>query len=488
MALGRRTTERQQELWIPTQNLPQAPRHVFYETLNRLLAQADFDRRVEDLCEPYYADKGRPGIAPGIFFRMLLIGYFENISSQRGIAWRCDDSRSLRRFLGIAPDEETPDHSSLTRIKARLPWEVFQTVFAIVLELVAQHKLLDGRTVGIDATTLEADAAMNRRGRLVKGTALNYQQHRQQEGVHRSDRPCRIVRKDTDENWEQYVRRLAAEDGVEIHSQADLIRYDKQRKKTVSNEEWESPHDPDARITKMKDGTTHLAYKAEHVVDLKTEAILAAEVYHADQADSATLINSLERAEENLERAEIAPDIEKVVADKGYHKAQTLADCGELNGGLGIKTYIPEPESNYERVWTDKPQEQRIAVCNNRRRTAREHGKRLQRRRSEVLERSFAHVCETGGMRRMWSHGLENARKRYTLTAAAHNLGLILRKLLGWGKPREFAAMVGALLRALTRHAPHIIRAQTLQVAALRSWQRFVTNTGDHNRSIRAAA
>ena len=459
MALGRRNIERQQELWIPTQNLPQAPRHVFYETLNKLLAQADFDRRVEDLCEPYYAEGGRPGIAPGVFFRMLLIGYFENISSQRGIAWRCDDSRSLRLFLGFAPDEETPDHSSLTRIKARLPWEVFETVFTIVLELVANHKLLDGRTVGVDATTLEADAAMKS-----------------------------IVRKDTDENWEQYVRRLAAEDGVEIQSKADLIRYDKQRKKKVSNEEWESPTDPDARITKMKDGTTHLAYKAEHVVDLKTEAILAAEIYHADQADSATLIPSLQRAQENLDRADVATDIEKVVADKGYHKAQTLAECSDLNGGLGIKTYIPEPESQHERVWTDKPPGYQQAVCNNRRRTARDYGKRLQRRRSEVVERSFAHVCETGGARRMWSHGLANVRKGYTLSAAAHNLGLILRKLLGWGKPREFAAQLGALLRAGFGVPPLVQRAQPLQVAVLRSWRRFVTSARVHVRSIPAAA
>ena len=463
MALGRRTTERQQELWIPTQNLPQAPRHVFYETLNRLLAEADFDCRVEDLCEPCYAQGGRPSIPPGVFFRMLLIGYFENISSQRGIAWRCDDSRSLRLFLGVAPDEDTPDHSSLTRIKARLPWEVFQTVFAIVLELVHDHKLLDGRTVGVDATTLEADAAMKS-----------------------------IVRKDTDENWEQYVRRLAAEDGVEIKSKADLIRYDKDRNKRgdkkVSNDDWESPNDPDARITKMKNGTTHLAYKAEHVVDLKTEAILTAEVYHADQADSATLIPSLEQAQENLERADVVPDIEKVVADKGYHKTQTIAECGDLNGGLGIKTYIPEPESQHERVWTDKPPGHQQAVCNNRRRTKREHGKQLQRRRSEVVERSFAHVCETGGARRMWSHGLENARKRYTLSAAAHNLGLILRKLLGWGKPREFAAQMGALWRALRGCTRLIRRIGTPPKAALTELRQLLRIRGVQSRLNPSAA
>lgn len=418
MALGRRREERQQEFWVATRDLAETPRHAFYERLNQLLDEADFDRRVEDLCKAYYAEGGRPSIPPGVFFRMIFIGYFEGIDSQRGIAWRCDDSRSLRRFLGYAPHQQTPDHSSLSRIKGRLPREIFDAVFAIVLELVNDHKLLDGKTVGVDATTLEADAAMKS-----------------------------IVRKDTGEDWEEYLLRLAAEDGVEIRSQADLIRYDKDRnkrgKKKVSNEEWTSPNDPDARITKMKDGTTHLAYKAEHVVDLKTEVIVAAEIYHADQADTATLTESLTSAQENLEESKAYRDIRKVVADKGYHKASVLADCETLTG-LGVKPYIPEPESRYERVWTDKPYGEQRAVYNNRRRTGRAYGKRLQRRRSEVVERSFAHVCETGGARRTWLKGIDNVRKRYTLQAAAHNLGLILRKLLGAGKPREFAAAARA--------------------------------------------
>lgn len=422
MALGRRTQERQQEFWVATRDLAETPRHVFYERLNRLLAEADFDRRVEDLCQAYYAEVGRRSIPPGVFFRMIFIGYFEGIDSQRGIAWRCDDSRSLRRFLGYAPQQETPDHSSLSRIKGRLPREVFDAVFVIVLELVNDHKLLDAKTVGVDATTLEADAAMKS-----------------------------IVRKETGEDWEEYLMRLAAEDGVEIQSQADLIRYDKDRnkrgKKKVSNEEWTSPNDPDARITKMKDGTTHLAYKAEHVVDLKTEVIVAAEIYHADQADTATLTESLTSAQANLDESKTFRDIRKAVADKGYHKASVLADCETLTG-RGVKPYIPEPESRYERVWTDKPSGQQRAVSNNRRRTSRAYGKRLQRRRSEVVERSFAHVCETGGARRTWLKGIDNVRKRYTLQAAAHNLGLILRKLLGTGKPREFAARSAAVCLA----------------------------------------
>ena len=241
MALGRRDGSRQGELWVATGELPRAPRHVFYEKLNGVLKSAGFDAFVEDLCEEYYATNGRPSIPPGVYFRMVLIGYFEDISSQRGIAWRCEDSRSLQEFLGFALNEETPDHSSLSRIKGRLPLEVFQQVFTWVLALVREHKLLGGKVVGVDSTTLEADAAMKS-----------------------------IVRKDTGEDWEEYIRRLAKEDGVEIQTKADLIRYDQQRskkgEKKTSNDDWESPSDPDARIAKMKDGTTHLAYKAEHVM------------------------------------------------------------------------------------------------------------------------------------------------------------------------------------------------------------------------------
>ena len=422
MALGRRGGERQGALWVATGELPRAPRHVFYEKLNGVLKAAGFDAFVEELCEEHYATNGRPSIPPGVFFRMVLIGYFEDISSQRGIAWRCEDSRSLQEFLGFALNEETPDHSSLSRIKGRLPLEVFQQVFTWVLALVREYKLLGGKTVGVDSTTLEADAAMKS-----------------------------IVRKDTGEDWEEYLRRLAKEDGVEIKTKADLIRYDKARhkqgEKKTSNDEWESPTDPDARIAKMKDGTTHLAYKAEHVIDLDTEVILAAEIYHANEGDSATIVKSLIAAQQNLVDVDIVEDIEKVVADKGYHKAQNLVEIEGLSP-FGIKTYIPEPQSPYERVWTDKPRSYQRAVYNNRRRGARDHGKALQRRRSEVVERSFAHVCETGGSRRSWLTGIDNVRKRYTLAAAAHNLGLILRQLIGSGKPRGFAALSGLLCAA----------------------------------------
>lgn len=422
MALGRRVGDRQGELWVATGDLPRAPRHVFYEKLNGVLKAAGFDAFVEDLCEEYYAASGRPSIPPGVYFRMVLIGYFEDISSQRGIAWRCEDSRSLQEFLGFALNQETPDHSSLSRIKGRLPLEVFQQVFTWVLALVREHKLLGGKTVGVDSTTLEADAAMKT-----------------------------IVRKDTGEDWEEYLRRLAKEDGVEIHSKDDLIRYDQQRnkkgEKKTSNEDWESPSDPDARIARMKDGTTHLAYKAEHVIDLDTEVILAAEIYHANAGDASTIVRSIAAAQQNLVDVDVVQDIEKVVADKGYHKAQTLVEIEGLSP-FGMKTYIPEPQSPYERVWTDKPASYQRAVYNNRDRCSRDHGKQLQRRRSEVVERSFAHLCETGGSRRSWLTGIDHVRKRYSIAAAAHNLGLILRQLIGSSKPRGFAALAGLLCAA----------------------------------------
>lgn len=426
MGMGRRNSERQQELWVPTHDLASAPRHVFYERLNRLLADANFDEWIEGRCRDYYAAGGRDSIPPGTFFRMLFVGYFESIDSQRGIAWRCADSLSLKEFLGFAVQDETPEHSSLTRIRWRLPKEVFDEVFQFVLQIVDENKLLDAKTVGVDSTTLEANAAMKS-----------------------------IVRKDTGEGWDEYLKRLAAEDGIELKTKAELIRFDKARnqqgKKKVSNDEWESPADPDARIAKMKNGTTHLAYKAEHVVDLKTDVILAAEIYHADHGDTATLTTSLTKAQDNLDQAQTCRYIEKVVADKGYHKTELLAEC-EMLGLCGIKTYIPEPDSPYQHTWVDKPDDHERVYRLNRERTERDYGKQLQRRRSEVVERTFAHTCETGGGRRSWLRQIENVGKNYVMKAAAHNLGRVLRKLLGAGKPRAYWGLSAAVFALRAAH------------------------------------
>jgi transposase len=411
MAMGRRRRERQEALFITAQDLPRSAGHPFYQALNRLLAEADFDRWVETRCAGYYEQeekRGQPSIPPGIYFRMLLVGYFEGIDSQRGIAWRCADSLALRDFLGTPLGEQTPDHSTLTNTRKRLPKEVFDEVFQFVLKLASEKKLLAGKTVGVDSTTLEANAAMKS-----------------------------IVRRDTGENWKEYVTRLMHEEGVigADHEPTDeeVRRYDKGRKgKKVSNEEWVSGTDPASRITKMKDGRTHLAYKAEHVVDLASDLLLAAEIYGADQGDTRTLVDSVVEAQTHVDAASGTRPIEEVVADKGYHAAATL----ELCDAYSFRTYIPEPKRAHDRNWTDKPEDYERCVRNNRRRVKRAKSKRLQRLRSERCERTFAHVCDTGGMRRSWLRGLEDVSKRYIIAAAAHNLGRILRSLFGIGKPR----------------------------------------------------
>lgn len=412
MSMGRRPSEQQPELWIPTTDLPQSPGHAFYDKLNQLLHEVGFDRYVEDLCRAHYAaGVGRESIPPGIYFRMLFVGYFEGLDSQRAIAWRCSDSLSLRDFLGVALADATPDHSSLTRIRQRLPLNVHDQVFLHVLRIAQDKKLLRGKTVAVDSTTLEANAAMRS-----------------------------IVRKDTGEDYKEYLKRLLTEQGVENPTDEDVRRFDKDRKKKGSNQEWESPVDPDSRIAKMKDKRTHLAYKAEHVVDVESEFVMAASVYTADQSDPATLVDSIWTAQINMALAGSEQEIEEAVADKGYHKAQTLADCEACN----TRTYIPEPKGRHYKSET-QPQRRR-AVKANRRRIKGAKSKRLQKRRSEVVERSFAHVCETGGARRTWLRGLEKVAKRYTVQAAAHNLALLMRKLFGMGKPRTLQGNAGSFV------------------------------------------
>jgi transposase len=431
MALGRRGGERQEQLWVPTAAVARGPGHPFYDKLNELLAEAGFDRWVEQRCQAFYATQGRPGIPPGVYFRMLLIGYFEGLESQRGIAWRCADSNSLKSFLGFGLTETTPDHSSLTNIRQRLPLEVHEEVFAFVLGIAQLKKLLKGQAVGVDATLLEANAALKA-----------------------------IVRKDTGEDYKQYLRRLAQEAGIEDPSDDDLKKFDKRRKgKKLSNADWASPTEPDGRIAKMKDGTTHVAHKAEHAVDLESELLLAATVQAGDAGDPESLPQTLVAAQVNLMRAGSAAELCDLATDSGYHSNAMLTQCAEW----GIRTYMAEKDESHSRVWIDKPAEQERAFRNNRRRIHGRRGRRLQRLRRVLCERSFAHTCETGGGRRSWLRGLLNVSKRYVIHAAAHNLGVILRKLFGVGTPRSLQgraaaacaallAMLGALWRWLTAH------------------------------------
>jgi len=420
MAMGSRGGPRQQEMFVPTAKLPSTPRHVFYERLNSLLAEHDFDAHLEALCKPFYDQAGRKSIPPGVYFRMLLVGYFEGLDSQRGIAWRCADSLSLKQFLGFQLTDSTPDHSSLTRIRNRLPLEIHEQVFAIVLAIVQESLLVTGTFVGVDSTFIEANAAMKS-----------------------------IVRRDSGDDWKTYLKTLMIEAG-EIEkdddpSDEELRKFDRKRKdKKVSNKEWSSPVDPDARIVKMQlliaplgwsVGRTHLGYKVEHVVDLDTEVILHAGVYSGDEADTKTLLPSVIAAQTNCTEASIHSghppgEIGAAVADAGYFKQELLSELQDE----GFLSYIAEPDYKGE---PNSKSPHASARKFNRIRNRGAYGRQLQRLRSERVERSFAHTCESGAARRSWLRGLDKIRKRYTIHAAARNLGTLLRKLIGVGTPRE---------------------------------------------------
>jgi len=446
MSMGRRRAA-QPSLWVGHEELPRSPGHRFYETLNGLLREADFDRQVEALCAPLFASDHRPGrrsTTPGTYFRMHLIGYFEGIESERGIEWRCSDSLSLRTFLGLELTDRVPDHSTLSRLRQRLPLAVHEQAFALILAVVHERGLLNGHVLGVDSTYLRADASMKA-----------------------------IVRRDTKESYAQFVVRLAEEAGIENPSAAQAQALDRKRPgKKTSNAEWASATDPEARIAKLKDGRTRLAYKPEHVVDLETGAITGVVVHLADRGDTETLVESLSTAQENLRRLAPAdaPDDDAspdggmisggkrddpprpptaVVADKGYHKATLLRELKEQ----GYRTYFPERRQAGRRRWADKGGKRTAAAFyENRARVGRAKGKRLQRKRGERLERTFAHICETGGARRTRLRGRENVSKRYLLCAAAANLGLVLRSRWGVGTPRGWAERLRGAVSTWVRY------------------------------------
>jgi IS5 family transposase len=406
-------------MWVATSELPRSPGHTFYDKLNRLLAEADFDRRCEELCAPYYADEvGRPGIPPGVYFRMLFVGYFEGLDAQRAIAWKCADSLSVRTFLGLDVTDTAPDHSSLTRIRQRLPLEVHLQAFQWVLDVARTKGVLRGKVLAIDATTLEANAAMKSMVRRVSG-----------------------------EKWAAYLKRLAKAEGLENPTDEDLRRFDRKRKdKTVSNAEWMSPVDPDSRIMKMKDGRTHFSYKAEHAVDVESDLVVAAEIYAGDTADGDSILMTVQSAQDNLTAIGSEQAVEDVLGDKGYHRIESIAVLGEVHG---VRTYIPERQDGVRHNWQERPAGDKAAFYANRRRVTGHRGRALSRLRSEFSERSFAHTCETGGARRTRLRGTVNVAKRYVVHVAARNLGVIMRALFRVGTPRSLQGRVRALIVAL---------------------------------------
>jgi transposase len=405
MAMGKRKGE-QAPMWVASTDLPISPGHPFYAKLNAILDEAGFERFAEAECQQFYAPvMGRPSLPPGRYFRLLLVGYFEGLDSERGIAGRAADSLAVRSFVGLGLDTAAPDHSTISRTRRLIALETHRVVFTWVQERVAAAGLLKGRTVAIDATTLEANAAMRS-----------------------------IVRRDTGETYQEFLTRLAVESGIKTPTRAALARLDRRRKKRTSNTDWKSPSDPDAKITRMKDGRTHLAHKAEHAIDLDSGAMVAVTLHGADVGDSSSLVETAITAAEQVEAAHAASPtpaaLTELVADKGYHSNQTMIDLH----AVGVRSYIAEPERG-RRHWTKAPEAQG-AVYGNRRRVRGTRGTQLLRRRGEYVERSFAHVYDTGGMRRTHLRGHRNILKRLRIHASAFNLGILMRKVFGLGTPR----------------------------------------------------
>lgn len=424
--MGRRSKQAKQEsLWVPAAELPVGASHPFYRKLNEILDEERFDEFVESQCAAFYAERmGRPSLSPGIYFRALLVGYFEGIDSERGIAWRASDSLSIRHFLRVGLDEQVPDHSTISRTRRLIDVETHQGVFQWVLGVLAKRRLVKGNVIGVDATTLEANAALRS-----------------------------IVRRDTGESYQEFLTGLAQESGIATPTREQLAKLDRKRPKKGSNEDWESPSDPDARITKMKDGRTHLAHKAEHAVDMETGAIIAVTLQGADLGDTTTIRETLATAGEHIAATALAVNDEAelvnpegpevLVTDKGYHSRQAVYDLEQA----GVRTYVAEPERGRQK-WENQEAE-RDAVYANRRRVRGERGKQLQRQRGEKLERWNQHLYDRGGMRRLHLRGQENILKRLVVHAGAGNLGLLLRTQFGRGTPKGWADLSPAILVTL---------------------------------------
>ena len=454
----RRAKEAQQsEFWIAREEIA-APRAAgFYRKLDATLQKLGFAAKVWELCQPVYAEArrgGRPGIDPVVYFKMLMVGFFEDLPSQRAIAARCDDSRAIREFLGYDLSEATPEQSSFTVIRQRLPLEVIEAVHRVVLGMLRGHGLLRGRKLGIDSSVLEANASLR---------ALEH--------------------RNTEESYWDYVRKLAAEAGVDPEDPQAVRRFDKQRPgRRTSNEEWQNPHDPDAKVGRTKDGATDMIYKPEHVTDLESGAIVRAEVRLGDAGDTEELSERVAEAIGTLAEVcgeERLPQLgQELAGDAGYFALAEVAVLQEM----GVRTVIADPRAGRRRK--DLPEADQAVRRRAQRATKSASGKALLRRRGEHLERSFCHVLDHGGCRRATLRGKDNLTKRYLGAVLAHNLSLFMRKVHGCGTPKQWVAKgLTALLAAFYGRER---RLQSRPRAAL-VWAQFFWPTLAHfNRFARS--
>ena len=404
------------ELFIASSELVRPATTPFYAKLEETLHSFDFAGKARALCAPAYSDsgRGRPGIDPVVYFKMLRVGFFEDLASERGMAERCSDAIALRAFLGYDLTQTTPDHSSLSIIRQRLGQEIYDQVFILILSALDQHGLLKGKNVGIDASVIEANAALKT-----------------------------LINRNTNEAYWEYVQRLAKEHGIDPQNPEAVRQFDRKRPKTMSNEEWVNPHDPDAKIGPTKAGATDMIYKPEHTVDLDTGAIVQAEVRSGHEADAKDLSLHVLQAQANINEAQAAAvddlTIQSAAADKAYHAVPEMKALQYE----GIRTVISDPVKHRKLEQLD-PEE--MQVVRQAKRSARsKSGKALLRRRGMHLERSFAHVLDAGGARRTTLRGLGNLNKRFKMSAAIYNLSQLMRKLFGVGTPKQLAAMGKAL-------------------------------------------
>ena len=412
----------QPELFVPAARLVQPATTSFYTKLEQTLISFQFSEQVRNLCARAYSTsrRGRPPVDPAVYFKMLMVGFFENIASERGIAERCSDSISIRFFLGYDLTQATPDHSTLSLIRGRLGEDIYQQVFVLILSALERQGLIQGHNVGIDTSVIEANASLKS-----------------------------LVNRDTQEAYWEYVRRLAAENGVNPQDAEAVRQFDRKRPKKMSNDEWVNPHEPDAKIGPTKTGAIDMIYKPEHTVDLDTGTVLQAEVRFGNEADHKGLAVHVLEAQVNINVVQARPadslTIQSATTDKGYHAANELSQLQQE----GIRTVVSDPIKNRD---LDKLSPEEAKVLSAARQSAEsEAGKQLLKKRGMHLERSFAHVLDAGGARRTTLRGLENLNKRFKATAAIYNLSQLMRALWGVGTPKQWAAGVKPLVFILFR-------------------------------------